>query len=191
VEALRLVAAAAVRAVPAGEAPEIPVADRVADPARAVVEGDPVGETAGVDQVVRVVRAVTRETVLVVRAATVMTGRAGPSAMTTGLVVRVVTVMTVRVVPVVMMTVHRAGRSVTRGIVRAAASVMMTGRVVRVVMMTVVRVAVSVMMTGVLVVRAAVSVMMTVRRAGRSVTMTVHPGRSASRVPRLSVASAR
>jgi len=28
-------------------------------------------------------------------------------------------------------------------------------------------------------------------RAGLSVTMTVHPGRSASRVPRLSVASAR
>ena len=122
-EALRLVAAAAVRAVPAGEAPEIPVADRVADPAPAVVEGDPVGETAGVDQVVRVVRAVTRETVLVVRAATVMTGRAGPSAMTTGRVVRAATVMT--------------------------------------------------------------------DRAGRSVTMTVHRGRSASRVPRLSVASAR
>ena len=154
-EALRLVAAAAVRAVPAGEAPEILVADRVADPAPAVVEGDPVGETAavarggvptaGADQVVRVVRAVTRETVLVVRAATVMTGRAGPSVMMTGLVVRVVTVMTVRVVPVVMMIVHRAGRSVT----------VMTGR------------------------------------AGLSVTMTVHPGRSASRVPRLSVASAR
>ncbi|MEY4032310.1 MAG: hypothetical protein RL573_1222, partial [Actinomycetota bacterium] len=86
--------------------------------------------------------------------------------MTTGLVVRVVTVMTVRVVPVVMMT-GRAGPSV--------------------------------MMTGVLVVRAVTRgivrvvpvVMMTVRRAGRSVTMTVHPGRSASRVPRLSVASAR